>query len=543
MSRVFEEILQVFVDLYNQLDGTGDKKLILMQLVDQLEQVKWRGFSLLVERISEDILMEETSGIILAVLARILAKEKPGKTRDLASELDSNAKILFEWEFDAALAYALLCEAFRDMSDMDSARRYLDRSIEYALKVPDRSDRSIALAKILPMIYEFHGLDAAMEYLGKITYEIKRSEAIVSLIRVAMEKDEGIDLKVLLPYVPKEKRSYIVSEWFLAVANKVRHRAKEFARQLAQTVQTDTSAIDYLRTLINILHIYLMGNSNIADPEVASLYTKIKSLTMQNLHRREFVAVVFDLIDILLKFGFKSEAQKFLGDIRGYVTENDSSSEVFIFNKLSKIYAKYGYFDDVNLFVHNCLETLSSADTAVKTPLLVDSLSSILYVINEFPIDVPVSLAEKYAKKIRPIEITEVKIKLFKDNLAYLREAYREVSIDKAINEIIREFRTFNIRQLEATAKDVLMGLLEKRDGSYVLNYILKYAYEINIPEAKRLEILELLGSAASALLKHDVERAKEYVELALHEFERRRVSLLPIILRYLREYLLMMLP
>jgi len=61
MSRVFEEILQVFVDLYNQLDGTGDKKLILMQLVDQLEQVKWRGFSLLVERISEDILMEETS--------------------------------------------------------------------------------------------------------------------------------------------------------------------------------------------------------------------------------------------------------------------------------------------------------------------------------------------------------------------------------------------------------------------------------------------------------------------------------------------------
>jgi len=543
MQESYEDILQAFVGLYNQLESLTDKKILLMQFVDQVEQIKWRGLPLIVERISEDILMEERSGLIYAILARIFAKEFPDKARKLAEEVDANVNVLFEWEFDAAIAYALLCEGFFEVGDLENAKKYLDLSVKYALKIPDRSDRSIALARIIPKIYELYGFEATMGYLEKITYEVKRSEAIVNLIRVAMGRDGIIDIKMLLPYVPKEKRSYIISEWFLAIAKRSPQRAVEYVRQLTQYIKADSSGIDHLRTLVNLLHIYLMGDGALSNPEISELYNRIKSLTFQNLHKREFIAIVFDLVDILLKFKLKNEAQKLLSEMRSYMSNDDPSSEIFAFNKLSKIYAKYGYFNDVNLFIHNCLELLGSIETAVRTPLIVESLSSILYVINEFPPEVPVSLAENYARRIRPIEVTEVKIKLFKENLAYLREAYKDMSIDKAINEVIREFRMFNINELEAKAKNILMSLLEKRDGSYVLNYILKYAYEINIPEAKRLEILELLGSAASALLKQDIERAKEYVELTIREFERRKVSLLPILLRYLGEYLLMMLP
>ncbi|MCR8432857.1 MAG: hypothetical protein QXH55_00720 [Candidatus Korarchaeota archaeon] len=542
-TNAYEEILSTFVKLYNQLEDAGKKKLILMQLADELEHIKWAGLLILLEHISEDILSKEESGMTLAILAGILSQNKISKSIELANKIDSKANVLFEWDFDAALAYGILSQAFLRANNKDLAKKYLDKSIEYALKIPDRSDRSIALARILPFIYELYGFNKALEFLQRITYEIKRVEAIVKLVKMAIAKGESIDVKVLLPLASKEKKAYILSELFLALANKTKGQTKELAEQILQLVQADTSIIDHLRALINALHIYLIGGTKIDQPEVSSLCKKIKSSIIQNLYKKEFLSTIPDLIDILLKFGYRKEVQAFLDDIKVNLQKTDSSSEVFIANRLSRIYAKYGDFDYTSALLSYCLDELSKVDPIIRTPLLIDSASSLLFVINEFPESIPTSLAEKYANELRPTEMIGIEVKIHKDNMAYLTEVYKEIGLDRAINEIIRDFRAINIKQLEESAKEILLNLLEKRDGSFVLNYILKYAYEANIPETIRLQILEYLGVAADALLKHDIARAREYTEFSLREFERRRVGLLPIIIRFIQEYVLAILP
>ena len=538
MSDPFEQILNKFVSLYNQLESTADKKLCLSQFVELIETIKWNGLAKIVEKISEDILAKEKSGTVLATIARIVAKNSPETALNLIKTIDSSPDVMFEWEFDAALAYGLLAEAFLELDDRSKAKEYLDKSIEYALKIPDRSDRSIALARLMPLIYDFYGFEKSLEYISRITYEVKKSEAIVKLITSAGQRGDNIDFRKLLSLAPREKRPYILSILAKTIAHMDINRAKELTQQFIPFAESDVNSIDNLRALVNFLDIYLYNG---LDKNTAgTLFSKIKSAILANIHKREFMSLVFDVVDTLLRHNYKNEGQKLLSEMRTYIGDKDPASNVFMYNRLTRIYSKYGYFDDANLFLSNCYEVLQGIDIVVRTPLLVETISTTLFVINEFPDQVPIQLAEKYADQIRPAEIAEVKIKLFRDNLAYLKETYTSISLDDAINEIILIDRMLNLRELEKRAKEILMSIIEKRDGSFVLHYVLKYAYEANLPEATRLEVLEFLGSATTALLQRRIDTAKEYLELALREFERRKVPLLPIVLRFFQEYLLM---
>ncbi|MEX0568734.1 MAG: hypothetical protein Q6363_006195, partial [Candidatus Njordarchaeota archaeon] len=538
VSDPFEQILNKFVLLYNQLESTADKKLCLSQFVELIETIKWNGLAKIVEKISEDILAKEKSGTVLATIARIVAKNSPETALNLIRTIDSSPDVMFEWEFDAALAYGLLAEAFLELDDRSKAKEYLDKSIEYALKIPDRSDRSIALARLMPLIYDFYGFEKSLEYISRITYEVKKSEAIVKLITSAGQRGDNIDFRKLLSLAPREKRPYILSILAKTIAHMDINRAKELTQQFIPFAESDVNSIDNLRALVNFLDIYLYNG---LDKNTAgTLFNKIKSAILANIHKREFMSLVFDVVDTLLRHNYKNEGQKLLSEMRTYIGDKDPASNVFMYNRLTRIYSKYGYFDDANLFLSNCYEVLQGIDIVVRTPLLVETISTTLFVINEFPDQVPIQLAEKYADQIRPAEIAEVKIKLFRDNLAYLKETYTSISLDDAINEIILIDRMLNLRELEKRAKEILMSIIEKRDGSFVLHYVLKYAYEANLPEATRLEVLEFLGSATTALLQRRIDTAKEYLELALREFERRKVPLLPIVLRFFQEYLLM---
>lgn len=542
MVEAYRGILERFIRLYNQLENVADKKLFISQFVEQTEKIKWKGLSRIVEKIGEDILSKEQSGLVYATIARILIRDMPNKAFELIKELDSNAEVLFEWSFDAALAYGLIAEAFLDIDDREKSLFYLNKGIEYALKIPDRSDRSIALARLMPLIFTFYGLQESLEYLKKITYEIKRVDAIVRIIHTSTKLDIKVDLKSLLPFVPREKQTYIISEWTKGISKYSIEMALDVANGFLRHAMSNLNNIDNLRALTNFLEIYLLSNDGSFDSNAKKLIQTIKQSILTNIYKREFLAVLFDLIETLLKFEKKEETNNLLSEIKMHLSHDDPSIEIFVFNKLARVYAKYKYFDDVNLYLESGYQTLETVDVVVRTPLLVDTLSATLYAINEFPDFVPENLAKEYAEKIRPAEIAEVKIRIFRDNLAYLKERYGD-KIDDAINEIIQMDRLLNLKELELRARDILMGLLDKRDGSFILNYILKYSYEANLPEAARLEVLELLGAATSALLKNDPQKAREYVELALREFERRKVPLLPIILRFFQEYLLMTLP
>lgn len=541
VTNPFEEILNKFVLLYNQLESTTDKKLCLSQFVELIETIKWGGITKIVEKISDDILAKEKSGVVLATIARIIAKNSPEIATTLINTIDSSPDIMFEWEFDAALAYGLIAETFLEINDRAKAREYLDKAIEYALKVPDRSDRSIALARLMPLIYDFYGFEKSLEFITRITYEVKKSEAIVKLIASAGRQKDNIDFRRLLSLAPRGKRPYILSILAKTIAQMDINKARELTQQFIPFAESDINNIDNLRALVNFLDIYLYDDLD--KNRTRNLLNKIKSAILANIHKREFMALIFDIIDVLLKHNQKSEGQKLLSEMRTYIGDKDPTSNVFMYNRLTRIYSKYGYFDDVNLFLENCYDVLQNIDIVVRTPLLVETLSTTLFAINEFPDHVPIQIAEKYAERIRPAEIAELKIKLFRDNLAYLKEQYASVSLDDAINEIILIDRMLNLRDLEKRSKDILINIIEKRDGSFVLHYVLKYAYEANLPETTRLEILELLGAATTALLQRHIDIAKEYMELALREFERRKIPLLTIVLRFFQEYLLMSLP
>ncbi len=541
MDSAFEQILEKFVLLYNQLESTADKKLCISQFVEATETIKWPGIATIIEKISEDILAKEKSGTILATIAKIMAKTAPDVALNLIKTVDSSPDLMFEWEFDAALSYGLMSEAVMDMGDRNTAKEYLDKGLRYAISIPDRSDRSIALARLMTLIYEFYGFDKSLEYLEKITYEIKKSEAIIRIIRIASRKGDNIDLRKLLSLAPRQKRPYILSEWAKNIAERDLIKAKEMSQQFLPFAESDLGNIDNLRAMVNFLDIFLHDESS--GNVVWDILGKIKSAILANIHKREFMALIFDVMDTLLKHKLNNEGQKLLSEMRTYIGDKDPASNIFILNRLTRIYAKYKYFDSVNLYLSNSYEVLQTVDIVIRTPLLVETLSTALFAINEFPEDVSVDIATKYAEKIRPAEIAELKIKLFRDNLAYLKDAYASVSLDDAINEIVFRDRVLNLRELERRAKSILMEIIEKRDGSFILHYVLKYAYEANLPEATRLEILEFIGSSTSALLQQRIDVAKEYLELALKEFERRKVPLLPIVLRFFQEYLLMSLP
>lgn len=541
MTETFEQILDKFVSLYNQLESTADKKLFISQFVETTDAIKWPGLANLVEKISEDILAKEKSGTVLATITRIIAKNSPDYAHTLIKTIDSSPDIMFEWEFDAALSYGLISEALLEMGDRSAAKQYLDKSLNYAIKIPDRSDRSIALARLMTLIYEFYGFEKSLEFLEKITYEVKKSEAIIRIIHSAGKKGDSLDLRKLLSFAPRQKRPYILSEWAKNIANWDLNKAKELSQQFIPFAESDLGVIDNLRAMVNFLDIFL--HDGLSNPNVSNMLSKIKSAILANIHKREFMAVVFDVIDALLRHNLENEGRKFLSEMRSYIGDKDPASNIFILNRLTKIYAKYKRFDSVNLYLSNSYEVLQGVDIVIRTPLLVETLSTTLFAINEFPDTVPVDIAAKYADKIRPAEITELKIKLFRDNLAYIKEAYATTTIDDAINEIVFRDRVLNLRELETRAKNILMEIIEKRDGSFILHYVLKYAYEANLPEATRLEILEFIGSSTSALLQKRIDVAKEYLELALKEFERRKVPLLPIVLRFFQEYLLMSLP
>ena len=541
MSETFEQILDKFVSLYNQLESIADKKLFISQFVETTDAIKWPGLANLMEKISEDILAKEKSGTVLATIARMIAKNSPDYAHTLIKTIDSSPDIMFEWEFDAALSYGLISEALLEMGDRSAAKQYLDKSLNYAIKIPDRSDRSIALARLMTLIYEFYGFEKSLEFLEKITYEVKKSEAIIRIIHSAGKKGDRLDLRKLLSFAPRQKRPYILSELAKNIANWDLDRAKELSQQFIPFAESDLGVIDNLRAMVNFLDIFL--HDGLSNPNVSNMLSKIKSAILANIHKREFMAVVFDVIDTLLRHNFENEGRKFLSEMRSYIGDEDPASNIFILNRLTKIYAKYKRFDFVNLYLSNSYEVLQGVDIVIRTPLLVETLSTTLFAINEFPDTVPVDIAAKYADKIRPAEITELKIKLFRDNLAYIKEAYATTTIDNAINEIVFRDRVLNLRELETRAKNILMEIIEKRDGSFILHYVLKYAYEANLPEATRLEILEFIGSSTSALLQKRIDVAKEYLELALKEFERRKVPLLPIVLRFFQEYLLMSLP
>jgi len=529
------KVLEEFMNVLRELTSPAERRLLMLSASENLNRIKWWGIPLLTERLLEDLRKEHEDGIILSLICRFLIKKDKDYAVQIAEELLDRIEELSEWEYDRAMSLYTVAFAMYDAGEESLAKKYIMEALKWAKRIPDRSDRSISLSNIVPLLYKLGEKKLALSLIDDIVYEPKKIDAIINLAASMDENDEE-NLKILLAKSPKDIRPHVLVTYASVISPKNPPKVLGFVKKALSVIGSSDN--------IQAIHVKLKAYDatvKIKDDRIRRFSAQllddlIKSL-LGRIDDRPYLNALFQLLEVASQYD-KETVISTLNKLESEVDHKKPPENLYMLNRIGYIYSKLGELSKAANAIGLSIELAKDVDKIVAIPSIIDAGTILLKIMNEFPEDIPRDLVESYIELIKPTEYVEISIKLSTESFEFLRRMYPGINLNDLINSMINKERIYNMLQIEDKVKYIIYSLID-RDEYIIVHYILKYIYSIGLNENERLSILNILGRVTELLTSGAKDMAKTYLDLIFNRLNRLNLPITPILIEYMREYFL----
>jgi len=524
-DAVFRNIASIAIDALSKIRDIEYRKILFLEVSNKIKEIKWKGVSVLIERLFDQLLAEEESAIIIACGIRFICKINPEKARRYANELLLRIEDLSPFRWDRAMALIYSADALLEL-DNEIAEKMINKAMIEAEAVPDRSDRSDAFAKLIPVLYKLGKRKEIKDVYEKIVYYPRKVEVAISLTMINCDKEI---LKEILRALDEKDKLLINS--FLA-RNMLKENPEIAKRMIEEIIEKMKSMsipdFEKARILANAFYVY----NKMDISKVRFILEELKEIIIRHGSEPHFVALAFELPVILLEFGQKEKALTLTSELVKSLLEISDAREFLILSNAAYCYSRLGEFEKAYEYLNRAY-AITQRERFIAP--MIDICSTSFAIMNEFPESVPISLAEEFADKILGIKRIRLELELTEDNFSFLQAVFKG-NIQQGLNKLLSIARYMLLHNIEEKAIKALFAILET--DPTILHYIFKYVMSLRIPEGEKGVLFRIIERAIESIYANKLEKTRQFLEIIISRLSRLNIPISPAIMNYVAEYL-----
>jgi len=524
-DAVFRNIASIAIDALSKIRDIEYRKILFLEVSNKIKEIKWKGVSVLIERLFDQLLAEEESAIIIACGIRFICKINPEKARRYANELLLRIEDLSPFRWDRAMALIYSADALLEL-DNEIAEKMINKAMIEAEAVPDRSDRSDAFAKLIPVLYKLGKRKEIKDVYEKIVYYPRKVEVAISLTMINCDKEI---LKEILRALDEKDKLLINS--FLA-RNMLKENPEIAKRMIEEIIEKMKSMsipdFEKARILTNAFYVY----NKMDISKVRFILEELKEIIIRHGSEPHFVALAFELPVILLEFGQKEKALTLTSELVKSLLEISDAGEFLILSNAAYCYSRLGEFEKAYEYLNRAY-AITQRERFIAP--MIDICSTSFAIMNEFPENVPISLAEEFADKILGIKRIRLELELTEDNFSFLQAVFKG-NIQQGLNKLLSIARYMLLHNIEEKAIKALFAILET--DPTILHYIFKYVMSLRIPEGEKGVLFRIIERAIESIYANKLEKTRQFLEIIISRLSRLNIPISPAIMNYVAEYL-----
>lgn len=525
-----KEILEILVDVFELFRNPSNVKTMMLEANSDIDEVHWFGLPIIFKELFTELSEESTDPKLQGATIRLIAPFYPKKALTMAGELETCIKDLSQWNYDRAIGLAFAAEGILQTKDEEKSKRFLNKALNYAYDIPDRSDRSIALCEMLPIMHKVGMTAEIPEAFDKIVYEPKKLEASEVLATIE-DLDEGL-LKTVLTSLSPEKKRLVYGIRAKILSKKDQEKAKKLC---TKALDNTGNGVDAATTKKEVFEAY----QNIGEGKKANqILEELSNTLFDNINERPYASILIDLINSLVSNGPQEKGISMLGRVREQTENMSSLNRLFILKEIAKLLAEHQFFEESLRAYHTALKILGSLDELSMSSSVMSVGVSILNTLNNFPQAFPQAEINKIISKIKAKEKTTIQVSLTQDNIEFLDTIKVDTTTDEKIDNLILNERKKRRLDIEEKLMN-LINKLSRRKPRITVTFLLKHVNDITIPESERSNLLSMLSKAGNELAKDNPKRAESYINLTIDKLKDLEVPLSPVVINMVDQYLL----
>jgi len=533
----YRAIIEIISDSLYMIRDIYDRKAFLVSASSEIDKVRWQGLPLLLKEPLQEMVNRLGDAMSYAFAIKFLGAYDIELAKSYIRELTLRLDEIAEWEYDKVASLLEASLATHHFGLIDESNNALEMALSLISSIPDRSDRSIALAQAVKVLTIKGRFTEAIGLIDQIYYEPKRIEAVYNVIdnieaqRLNNQIISALESKLSDFEVPifRAKLAY-------KIATLKPNTSKSFCIKLLTKANFDRPL--GLREIISyrwcIKTLILVRENNFVD----SILERYIDALLLRIDEREAIKAIRDLILAYHQMFNSSETlANLINKVVNQVSVEETTNKQYILNRLANLKWYIGLKNDaIYMFKNNFMEA-NKLEHPISTYTIIDIGVNALEITNNFPSDLDPDTVLAVKGALLPAERQSIEISISREHLKFLKSesiGMIGVYIEKLLNkETIEKEMTLNKK-----AKEFILTLIG-RGQQIVLHYILKYIYQVPMSEHERTNFLNLIGRAVELMTRGLKDEALPYVELILDKLERLGYPLYAIPIELLHNYIL----
>ena len=539
-NEKFGDAMGIFSDILHFLRDIYDRKALFTTISEELEYIKWKGFPLLIRDVVEEMVEKIGDAISYSLAVKLIGIRFPESAENLAKELLLRVDELAEWEYDRVIALLNASQGLMGFEQKKLSHDLLKAALERIGSIPDRSDRSDAIAKAVKLLTIHDELDKAIKFIDEILYEPKKVEAVFNILD---NLNNNEIMKNIVTQLEGKLDSYDIPVFRAKLADKLAEISPKTAVKYCENYlkRIDLENVSGLRDITTIYWcISALSKTTGKYLTNAELYfLRVKPQIMRRVEERPFLEILINAAHIFVeKRTILSEIDKLLEELKSKATETGGQNGLFILNRVAWLKWNRGELDDALMIFRNNFFEAKKLPPPLSAYSAIDINATLAKILNNFPDTIPEQIITQMSQAVSPSERPLLEVTISRDALRFLREKFKGKPIGSIIDKFILKEQIYDSFNLSQKTREVVMEFME-RGEPIVLHYILKFVHNIPLDEYERTIYLRLLGKAVELFSRGRLKEAQQYVELILEKLERDGFPTSLILIEFLSEYLI----
>ncbi|MGQ4890969.1 MAG: hypothetical protein ACP6IP_00595 [Candidatus Njordarchaeia archaeon] len=539
-NEKFGDAIGIFSDILHFLKDVYDRKALFVTITEELDEIKWKGFPLLVRDVVEEMIEKIGDAITYSIAVKLVGSRFHDVAKEYARELLLRVDELAEWEYDRVVSLLNASRGLYSIKDFEMSKDLLNAALERINSIPDRSDRSDAIAKATKLLTMHDQLDKAISFIDDILYEPKKVEAVFNILD---NLPSNRITKGVIDQLENKLDSYDIPIFRAKLADKLAELTPKSSIRYCEGFIKKID-IPNLSSLRDITSVYwciraLTKSDGKYLTNAETYFLKVKPQIMRRVEERPFLEILINLAYIFIeKRTILSEIDKLLKELQQRAVESGGQNGLFILNRVAWLKWNKGELDEALTLYRNNFFDSKKLPPPLSVYGAIDINTTLARILNKFPDTIPDQIITQMSQAVSPSERPILEVTISRDALHFLREHFKGKPIGQLMDRFILKERIYLSFELSKKTKQVIMEFM-RRGEPIVLHYILKFIHNIPLDEYERTIYLRLLGKAVELFARGHTVEAEQYIELILDKLERDGFPIFIILIEFLNEYLI----
>jgi len=539
-NEQFGDAIGIFSDILHFLRDLYDRKALFLNICEEIDYIKWRGFPLLVKDVVDELVEKIGDAITYSLAIRLIGLRFPDVAENISRELILRIDDLAEWEYDRVISLLIATQGLLNINRVDLSKEALNSAIQRIPTIPDRSDRSDALAKAIKLLAMHGDIDRAMRLLDDILYEPKKVEAVFSILdnlpdnHISKELIESLESKI---------DSYDIPIFRAKLADRLSTISPKSSSKICDSLvkKIDLATIGSLRDLTAV-YWCIIALTKSGDKQLIlarNYFLRIIPQLLRRVEERPFLELFINILNTFIeKRLLLEEVDRLLDELKVKAKQIGDQNSLFILNRIGYLLWNRGDLEgSLNIFKSNFFEA-RKLTPPLSVYSCIDIGVTLAKILNKLPDTIPDQIITQMSQVVSPSERPILEITISRDALTFLRENFKGKPLGQLVDQFIMKEQILRSFDVSKKTRDIIIEFM-KRGEPIVLHYILKYIYKIPIGESERSIYLRLLGKAVELFSAGRFDESQQYVDLILEKLEREGFPIFISLIEFLSEYLI----